>query len=502
MPGPQAIELNKGTLAQISLGDILRLEPHPPEMPDLSQLDLTQSVFGGLSSMPFLLGDTRLTDVAPLEPPDPVTGAIYGIDWCGVFEAKNSPDCGAEYGVPGSPDKGMSASLLSLQIAGFHLDDLPTTTLPGGQSHANDLRTISYDQLDLDPERSLLPNVVISSVGGESPTLKNTTLGEAEVGLITPSKTAVVDCDDSTPGEFPCSSLPLPLPEGEHQPTLYDAQQAGVLREDALVGQLGHALDGFPVNALVLGLVGTPGDDPYDATPAELGITAENADVTTKTFGVWFSRIATGPGATTDPTITASLPAGFDYQPGSAVFHGTSGDVDLTPVIGSHVDSSMGETHVDLTFEIPGSVALSTDVLEIDFVGVPVNPHDPVDGESFERSRVVASISDGTFAQNVGSDTMVFSDSYENGDDIGGFQHQLFQDTLYFARLDARPAGASPDVDYFRIDPPNGSGRTMTLYLSGLSYDADLAVFHPQGAAGPNQPLRPAVGHADHHAAW
>ena len=251
---PEAAKLAALPLQQVSLGDLLALDP-TPELPSLEQLDLSQGLFGTVSVLPFLLGGTQLRDIG-------------GIDWCAVYAARNAADCGKAYGGPGDND-GLDASLLSLQIAGFDLDNLVAP---------NDLRTITFDQVDVDDE-ALLGNLVVRELD-----LFHMSIGSALVKDIKPDPNAVVDCQVTD-----CTTTSTV--------TLHQAKSAGAFRVDAgpdptgtaVLSQLGDALDGYRLNELALGAWGVPGDDPYDQTPEALGITPQTADSPGTDFSAHFA---------------------------------------------------------------------------------------------------------------------------------------------------------------------------------------------------------------------
>ena len=436
---PAALELSRLSLTQISLGDMLRLSPQPA-FPGLGQIDLTQSAFGGLSSLPFVLGNTRLSQIS-------------GVDWCAVFDAlpgDDAADCGAAYGVPGNTaDRGKSASLLSLQISGVNLDGLTGV----------DLSAITYGQLNLDAASSLMPNIILSTV---KPNLRAATVGGIKVfGL----PAGVVNCD--TPATFDCGET-----AGKN---LADAQAAGKLRADATLDDLGSAADLVPAHELALGLLGSPLDDPYDKSQAALRITPAMSSQLGSAFGISYARLGTGPGVTSNPTVTATLPLGFTYQAGTSTVSGLG--------IPDPAEDDAGT----LTWDVPTDVEQG-DVMNLTFRAFAVNPPE-VDPEELINHTLSATISDGTFVQAVGSDPVFATDRFENGD-VNCGNDALAPDTLYFSRLEPRGEGESPDIDRFCITAPAAHSK-LTIYLNQLEYDADLAVFHPEESSGPSTALRP-----------
>lgn len=434
----EAHQLAKEPLQRVSLYDVFRLSPQI-DFPTFEQLDMTESPLGQISVLPLLLGDTRLVDIG-------------GIDWCGVFEARGASNCGADYGVPGSANKGRSASLLSLQIAGFNLDDLPATN-----GRENDLRAITYDQVSLDPTRSILPNIIIGNGGVD---LYKASVGSALIRSVTPDRDVVANCN-----EINC--------DGDE--TVYTAKSHGGLRGNASVGDLGAALRGYPLNELALGVWGDAGDDPYDQPPSALGVNSTLANGGGQGFSVNFTRMAAGEGSTVSPKIVVQLPDGYAYKAGSSSWE-NSETFTLNPLDEPTINGRF------LSWTIP-TVVNNGQYLAVHFSASP---------EANVTGQVIASIDDGFQSQEVGSEEVGGFDANEADDPDDA--PRIYADTLYFGRLDS-----ATDVDYFRI-PVNGGieqdairpGSTINVYLSQLRYDADLTLYHPVHSPR-GEPLRNAT---------
>ncbi len=446
----EAVRLSKEPLQNVSLFDVLQLSPQI-EFPTLAEMDLSEGPLGQIPVLVLLLGDTRLSQIG-------------GIDWCGVFEVRGSADCGAEYGVPGSALKGRSASLLSLHIAGFNLDDLPRT-----DGKDNDLRSITYDQVNFDPARSLLPNIIIGS-DGHVDTYK-ASVGSAKIAQATPSRNAVAYCTDDTTAP-PAGVTPI---DCAGDATVHTARMSGGLRRDATVGDLGDALRGYPLNELALGVWGDPGDDPYDRPPSALGVNPTMDQDAGQRFSLNYTRLATGQGQTVSPTILVELPAGYEYVAGTTYFTNS----------GDGIRAQLNDPDINgqgrfLRWTVPTVLDGGFD-LNLEF---KASPTANVSGQ------LVATIDDGFLSQQVGSEELHAIDANEadNPDDAP----EILADHLYFGRLDS-----STDVDYFNI-PLNAfegqtirPGSTINVYLSQLRYDADLTVYHPADSAR-GEPLRDA----------
>ena len=340
--------------------------------------------------------------------------------------------------------KGESASLLSLQISGVNLDELPGV----------DLKSLTYGQVT-PAAGAPLPNVVLDSV---HPNLGVASVGGIKLSTIT-NLSAVVDCT----APFDCN---------DPNATLASADLANKLNPESVLADIGAAANGLPLHELTLGLVGSAGDDPYDKSPDELGITPQSAGSGGTIFGVSYARIGMGPGSTLNPTVVAKLPDGFVYKGGSSTLDGN-------PVPDPIVNGTI------LTFDLGTNIG-STEAMYLYFRVFAVNPTE-YDGDNFEATQLQATISDGTFAQAVGSDAVRVSDGLETGDTIYDAV-PINRDTLVFGRIEPRPDG-DPDVDYYEIRDVE-PGSTVTVYLNQLNYDADLAVFHSDNTTGPGRPLR------------
>ncbi|MEY2470484.1 MAG: hypothetical protein QOF21_3182, partial [Actinomycetota bacterium] len=443
-----ALELSRLPLQEVSLYDVLQLNPKP-EFPGVQDIDLSQGLFGRISVLPFLLGDTRLSQ-------------IDGIDWCGVFEARGSDNCGAEYGVQGdTARRGKSASLMSLQIAGFNLDNMPAT--PGHP--VNDLREITYGQVSMNPANSILPNIVLSSISTHE-----ASIGGALVKEITPSPSAVVYCAGDN--DVPATVTPVDCSTASTV-KLDTAKQGNALRAGPNVAQMGGAITSFRINELALGIWGTPGDDPYDQPPEALGINTTNSGAEPVYWNVVYTRTATGPGATENPLLTVDLPAGFKYLYGSASIYNSETDSEV-PLADPDDDeifalNTDGAVIYRLTLTLPTTLNDGY-YLRVRLGTTAVTP--------VEDAQLLAYINDGFQAQAVGADPLSILDQAETGPDYHDAL-KMDRDTLYFGRLDSED-----DIDYFKIQlynsPSIAAGSTVTVYLSQLRYDADLTVYHPE----------------------
>lgn len=456
---PATLGLAKKELFEISLGDVLRLPDPGIDFPTLAELNLEHSEFGRISVLPFLLGDTRVKDIG-------------GIDWCGVFNVRNKrepndPDCGSAYGVPGSPDKGKSATLLSLQLAGFKLDDMPKTPQAGGGQNNNDLRAITVGQAPLNKANGVLANIVLSDA---------TDLGRASIGAIKisdlPNPNAVLDCSDNYCAANPTKTLSAA--QNEHKIRNADGNYA-------VVADLGSALAPYRLNELALAMWnGDAEDDPFDQTPENLGIVGriDNAGGTrTVKYNVRYTRIATGLGSTSDPQLLMTLPSGWTF-PTSGSYASFSGGTAGGPNALGQPNRSTNETgHTVLAWDIPTDVNLNQ-VLTIDVELVP--------GLELEDGAGVTVEFKTEFEQFYTPNQAAVDVRDELNDSV------LQPDRLYVGHLSESISGLGVRTSHpatYRVPAP-APGSRLNVYLGGLKYDADLVVYHPQSAVSPTSPLR------------
>ncbi len=256
-------------LATLTFGDVLAAHIAQDKMPSLSQLDLTQGPLGRLSSLSLYMGDTRLK-------------AIAGVDWCTDLERLGFGDCGAALGVPGSADKGKSASLLSLEISGVSLDGLPG------------LKSASLGDVTFPAARAVLPAIVLSSID-----LNVSSLG----GILARNAQNVVDCT-----KVSCAA--------GSTATLYTAKQNNALVADATIGMLGSAASTISLVEAIAGLTtGDASENPLDLPPDQLGVLGYGG---ANPVDVHYTVTFTTPNPLTNPKVTVTLPSQFRYVPGTS----------------------------------------------------------------------------------------------------------------------------------------------------------------------------------------
>lgn len=470
MNTPEALDLAKLPLTEITLADVVALGD-TFNMPGLGEVDLSHSLFGTVSVMPFLLGNTPV-------------GNINGIDWCEVFEERGFANCGEVFSAvnptTGAPlGDGRTASLLSLQIAGFNLDNLPKTRT--NDTHDNDLRAVHWEDVTFDSE-AVLPKFVLYSTETNLETAvntHNTSLGSALVRNV-PNAQNLLWCVGAT--GVPAGTTPIDCSTGTTNTTNLDQAMINkAIRENradgdhtaVIVGDLGAALNGISVNELALGLWGEPGDDPYDQPPSALGINASSG--LNKTFVISYSRLATGAGTIQAPRAIVTLPAGITYTPDSTRF--INSNVSQNEIDFADPAISNGGTTLEFTF--PQNFDGANGGFIQWLFDTSASAATPVTGQA------IVQWDDGYLSQVVDSADFSSSDSSETGDDTLDATN-LSPDRLYFGRL-----ADSKDVDYYAI-PTTGvpEGSTLTVYLSQLKYDADLVVYHSDNTDLAEAPMR------------
>ncbi len=414
-------------LQTVTFADVLALGLPAEKIPALAHLDLSASPLGQLSSLSLFMGDTRLQAIG---------GAGFG--WCGKLESLGHADCGAALGVQGSPDKGLSASLLSLEIAGVNPDAIDglksvlvrDVTFPAeGQASLPAVQLASFD-------------LASASVGG----ILIRTLATAD---------AVVDCT-----KVDCSAASTK--------TVYDASQAGALRPSATIGALGAAAGGLTLQEAVLGAYSSDAANPYDVAANQLGVLGYGgAGASEVAYHVEFNNQI----PLTHPSIEATLPHEFRYKAGSAVVRQNG-----VPVSGVGEPTVVGEI---LTWSLGDLTVAAGRQLTVDFLARPglrtgrVNATVIVTGDDFSLNAATAA-------------PLTVAENFETGDEPGTAT------TIVPGRLQFGHMGHAGDVDYYAVPAPTQPGSHLNVYLTCATCDADLVLFHP-ASAKPHNPMRPAA---------
>ncbi|HVE93424.1 MAG TPA: hypothetical protein VNB24_00785, partial [Acidimicrobiales bacterium] len=412
-------------LQGINFGQALSVLP-AERTPSLAELDLANSPLGRLTSFSFFMGDTRLRAIG---------GSTFG--WCGKLEALGHSDCGAALGVAGDPDRGLSASLLSLEIAGVNLDEIAG------------LRSVRMSEVDFPAgDEASLPAVLLSSFD-----LEHASVGGTLVNSI-PAATRgqVVNC-----GIVDCGTTST-----TH---LHAAKLAGALVPGATIGLLGGAIGALTVQEVVLGTF--PGDtyNPY-ALPAEdlgiLGYGGAGAGL------VNFHVELTNPADLVNPTLAVTLPSQFRLVLDSSVVK--ENGVALAGLAAPTVADEL------ITFSLPNRTLAAGKTLTIDFGARPglevgaLNASVTARAGSFELTRATTT-------------PITVTEHFEAGDTVADAS-PITPGQLNFGHLNR-----VGDVDYFTVAAPAQAGSKLNVYLT-CECDADLIVYHPSSSR-PHDALRP-----------
>jgi hypothetical protein len=410
--------LESRPLATLTFGDVLASNIAPDKMPSLSQLDLSQGPLGRLTSVSLYMGDTRLS-------------AMGGVDWCTQLEHLGYADCGAALGVPGSADKGKSASLLSLEISGVALDNLPG------------LKTLKLGDVRFPANRAVLPAVTLSSMD-----LNVSSLG----GILARTATNVVDCT-----KVDCSATSVA--------TLYTAKQQGALSSSATIADLGAAATGINLIEAITGLTtGDASENPLNLPPDQLGVLGYGG---ANPVDVHYTVNFTSPNPLTSPALTVTLPSQFRFVPGTSLVK-----LDGAPMTAAPTPTDNNEKVV---WDFAGTALAAGKTLTITFAARP--------GLAIGAVNTTATIAAGTFALNAATSAPLnVVEAFENGDAITNTT-PLTPGSIYFSHI-SHPG----DVDYYTFSAPAGS--RINVYLTQGDSDADLVLYHP-ASARPHVALRP-----------
>ncbi len=406
-----------GTLATLTFGDVLAAHLPEDKMPSLSQLDLTVGPLGRLTSLSLYMGDTRLKNIS-------------GVDWCAELERVGQPNCGAALGVPGSPDRGASASLLSLEISGVALDDMPA------------IKTVDFGDVTFPANRAVLPSILLHSLD-----LSITDLG----GILARNAPSVLDCTKVDCGAASAANL-------------YDAQRAGALRTDATISSLGAAVAGTNLVQLALGLGGGAGPNAYDLPPDELGVLGYGGSAPQDVrYTVTFSA----PNPLSNALVDVTLPSQFRFVTGSS-----SVTVDGGAFNGAPTPQASNE---NVTWDFGAASIPAGRVLAISFLARP--------GLNVGALNASVAITAGAF--NLVAATvspLQVTENFEAGDTVNN-PSAIQPGRLYFGHIN-HPG----DLDAFSVAAAPGSNVVVHLVQGGS--DADLVVYHPSSAR-PHNALRP-----------
>ena len=389
------------------------------KVPSFSELDLSVGPLGQVTSVAVFMGDTRLT-------------AIRNVDWCGEFERLGYADCGAALGVPGSADKGKSASVLSLAIAGVPLEQIAG------------FPQVTFADVTFATGQQVLTDIVLTSID-----LYNSSLG----GLLTKNIKPALDCT-----KIDCADTSTK--------TLYDAAQAGAITPGATIATLGSAVGFMPIVEAVVGMVqGSGSENAMDLPPDQLGVLGYGGSNPTD---VHYTTTFTTPTALADPVLTVTLPSQFSFIPGSSevTLNGAPFANAPTPVA-DH--GTVVWTFANASFPAGQPVVVRFTArpgLKIGSFHATARPSPPARSTSTPSPRRPL-----PWARTSRPATRLAPQRLSN------------RASLYFSHI-----SHAGDKDFYTLAVP--AGQRINVYLTQGDVDADLVVYHP-ASARQHQALRP-----------
>jgi hypothetical protein len=418
----------------------------PSKLPTLGDFDLNGGGFGKVATLSLMMGDTRLSQIGV----DANGNDTFG--WCAKLEAIGYANCGAALGVPNSPLKGRSASILSLQIAGVDVDKIDGIRVLKMKDVG--FRKKDANGFDTTAGYAPLPNV----------DLKSFDMHISSVGSIKlvdlPNLNAVIDCSQTT--------CPPPATA-----TLDSVGQAAI-RSGAVITDLGATIDELYLQEVSLGsMSGNQADDPFALPHDKLGILGYSGPGSTQVnYHIGFAPVDTVTGAIAKLHLTN----GFRYQQGSTQFSVAGAPFGNTePVV-----TALADGNIDLTWQLPTTVTATG--LALDFVGRPGLRTGATTPTAADLTITGTDVSV-PYSVTASSPRVNVTPNLEAGDGLGS-AITAATDTIYFGYLDH-----PNDRDYFKIPaPPEGS--RISVFLNNCNCDADVLLYHP-AQARPHTPLRP-----------
>ncbi|HZQ83294.1 MAG TPA: hypothetical protein VFA83_00575 [Acidimicrobiales bacterium] len=410
-------------LESLTFGDALANVPSD-KLPTLGQMDLSGSPLGHISTLSLLMGDTRLT-------------GIGGVDWCTELQNQGHADCGVDLGVPGSADKGKSATLLGLEVAGVNVDGIAG------------LKQVTMRQVQFPPAgQSALPAISLTSFDLFSSSIGGILL----TAIANPS--SVVDCT-----KVSCAA--------GSTANLWNASQAGAIRTNATIASLGDAAGGLTLQEAALGTYPQNNTNSYDIPADKLGVLGYGgAGASEVKYHVAFSD----PYPLSHPVVAITLPPEFRYESGSAAV-----SVNGAPMTNPPAPSANNES---VTFDFANFTLPAGQPMTVDFAARP--------GLQLGLMNATVVLTGDNFTLNAGTAAPVqVTETNENGDSAA--QATAIQPgSMVFGYM-----SHAGDVDTYTFPAP-APGSEIDAYLTCANCDADLTLFHPASAKAHN-PLRAAA---------
>ncbi len=476
-------------LQTVTLPQVLALSPTPPALDPssnphvtLGSLDLSQSALGQVPFLAFALGNATL-DGLGLAPGAELTS------WCtdnagpplSCTSTRLGSSSTAVLAIEGAPIQNLPIQNLPIQnlkVGDFPIQNLPIQNLPiqNLDTSASPIQNLPIQNLDL--ATSPIFNLAVNTVVGAGSRIGS--LPIQNLPAVTPP---LVDCTGHP--SLDCATG-----------TLADAVAAGAVSDSVTLADLYAVLNGFTVGDvkdygdITIGefVHGLPATTTWLELVAILIPAAEvpweelSPDAVAQ-FAAERSSLAlhahfTLTGAGVGPAkVSVTLPAGFDYAPGSSKLVAAGQDLGPLPD-----PAQSGQTAV---WTIPG--ATFGDTYRIDFRAFSGST---IGATSASESVSATGVSDSADAP------FTVGDTFEpNGDALTAPTLQP-NDAVQISYV-----ASAGDVDYYRVPFP-AKGVRFAVHLANLPADYDLALMttrttalRPTAAAGPtlqDPPIRDA----------
>ena len=413
-------------LQTITLQQVLALNPQPAAVRNLTlgNLLVADSAIGQVTIGALALGKTPINGLGA----EAASIETQLQAWCtGVAGAAN---CSlASIG---------NQSLFALSLAGAPINGLPINGLPINGLPINGLPINGLPINGLNLSASPINGLPINGLPINGLPIN---------GLPAVTLATVVDC---TKAGVNCLS----------SQTLGQAAALGGIKSTATILDLLRILlaDGSPVqNTLtlgdVIGLLIKSADVPWETLPPRL-LSVFDTSRPIAHMNANFTLQGTGQG-TGNATVKVTLPAGFDFKPGSAQLQ-----------IGGPPSAGIGDPTIDtqantLTWTVPN----------VPFNTPSTISFDTWSGSSVGPTQATASVTSGGFT---GSGTVPFSvtDGFDNN--TPATATTISPDT----NVEMSAIASAGEVDYYKIPMPP-AGTRLLVHLTNLPADYDLALYSP-----------------------
>jgi uncharacterized repeat protein (TIGR01451 family) len=478
----------------------------------LSSIPLSSINIAGtpLSSIPLSSIELRNTPLSSIPLSSIELPEGFG-DWCGYL-ASFGLDCNAL--IPGFDEytntllqlfealDALSSPVASLPLSSIPLSSIPLSSIP--------LSSIPLSSI-------MIGTMPLSSIPLSSIDIADTPLSSIPLSSIPLSS---IDPDSSPLSSIPLSSIPLSSISGIinctlvdcDTQTLGDAADAGAILPGATLGDIVSALDGFVLGDLLFYgdatvqdiisnlflsffygdiLLGDPGADLGDVTFGDIllallldsdlsweQLPLDEMEVqrfagTDETLHYHLSFANTGPDPAVGTVVSAQLPDGFLYVPGST-------SLSVVPLYYPPNPISFDDPVVEgsiLTWSV-GTIEPNSSV-ELDFSALA--------GLRLGTFSSSADVSSGVVSASVDDQALVeVIENFEPNDDPASADPILEPDVLYISHI-----SSETDVDFFRIAVPAEPGSRVSVLMSHLGNDNDLVMYKPAAAPLSSIPLIP-----------